>query len=84
MTYNQAASLSIGDVVDIASRRSSKDTGDALRSTYDFIKKHYNEYVKLLGGTVGIGSCAAIKQGHKIYTISDNIPLLHFLTGKHL
>ena len=41
----------------------------------------YNQYVRLSGGTTSIGVCSAL-QGRRIYTISDDIPLLHFLSGK--
>ena len=42
----------------------------------------YNQYVRLSGGTTSIGACSALRQGKKIYPISDDIPLLHFLSGK--
>ena len=42
----------------------------------------YNQYVRLSGGTTSTGACSALQQGKKIYTISDDIPLLHFLSGK--
>ena len=41
----------------------------------------YNSYVELIGGAIGVGACAAVRQGNKIYTIADDIPLLHFLSG---
>ena len=44
----------------------------------------YNKYVELIGGAIGVGACAAVRQGNKIYTIDDDIPLLHFLTGQWL
>jgi len=42
----------------------------------------YNKYVELLGGAIGAGACAALRQGNKVYTIADDIPLLHFLSGR--
>ena len=42
----------------------------------------YNQYVRLSGGTTSTGACSALRRGKKIYTISDDIPLLHFLSGK--
>ena len=42
----------------------------------------YNQYVELIGGAIGAEAYAALRQGNKIYTIDDNIPLLHFLSGK--
>ena len=41
----------------------------------------YNTYVELIGGAIGVGACAAVRRGNKIYTIDDDIPLLHFLSG---
>ena len=46
-----------------------------------YISGGYNNYVKLVGGGIGIESCAAVRQGNKIYVIDDDIPLLHFLSG---
>ena len=40
--------------------------------------------MELIGGAIGVGACAAVKQGNKIYTIRDDIPLLHFLSGQIL
>ena len=42
----------------------------------------YNQYVELIGGVIGAGACAALRQGNKIQTITDDTPLLHFLSGK--
>ena len=44
----------------------------------------YNKYVELIGGAIGVEAYAAVRQGNKIYTIDDDIPLLHFLTGQWL
>ena len=38
--------------------------------------------MKLIGGTIGAGACAALRQENKIDTIDDDTPLLHFLSGK--
>ena len=42
----------------------------------------YNQYVKLIGGVLGAGPCAALQQGNEIHTIADDTPLLHLLSGK--
>ena len=42
----------------------------------------YNQYVELIGGAIGAGACAALQQGNKIDTITDDTSLLHFLSGK--
>ena len=42
----------------------------------------YNQYVELIGGNIGAGACAALRQENKIHFIADEIPLLHFLSGK--
>ena len=44
----------------------------------------YNQYVRLSGGTTSTGACSALRQGKKIYTISDDTPLLHFLSGEQM
>ena len=40
----------------------------------------YKQYLKLSGGTIGVGACTTIRQW-KIYNIDDDTPLLHFLSG---
>ena len=42
----------------------------------------YNQYVELIGGAIGAGACAALRQENKIDAITDDTPLLHFLSGK--
>ena len=81
ITFEKAASLPIRRVVDLAARRYSKDMGDYLCELYERVKSGYNKYVEVIGGAIGAGACAAVKRGEKIYVISDEIPLLHFLTG---
>ena len=71
--------MSIQRVVQVVSKKyGSQD----ILALYERVKKGYNEYVDLIGGVIGAGACAALKQGNKIFTIEDDIPLLHFLTGK--
>ena len=82
ITFEKAASIPIGRVIELAERRYSKVMGDHLHKLYECVKTGYNKYVELIGGAIGAGACAAVKRGEKIYTISDEIPLLHFLTGK--
>ena len=40
----------------------------------------YNTYVKAIGGAIGVGACANVKRGNKLYTIEDDYPLLYFLS----
>ena len=82
MTYEKATTLPIRRVVELATKRYNKDMGDHLVRLYDFLKVNYNKYVELIGGAIGAGACAAVKRGDKVYTIADDIPLLHFLTGE--
>lgn len=84
VTYEKAVSLRIGQVIRKALVRYDKEMREHLASLYSFIKTNYNKYTKLLGGTVGTGICAAVKRGDKPYMISDDVPLLRFLTGKNI
>ena len=83
ITFEKAASLPIGRVVDLAAKRYSKDMCEHIHELYEHVKNEYNKYVEVIGGAIGAGACAAVKRGEKVYTISDEIPLLHFLTGKY-
>lgn len=42
--------------------------------------EQYNNYVELVGGAIGQGACAAVRRGNRMYTIADDIPLIHFLS----
>ena len=88
VTYEKAATLPLHHVMELIKKRYSKDVSDRLEKTYKFVRSEYNNYIKMLGGTINAGTCAAVQQGHKVYTINDEVPLLHFLTGeqqdKHL
>ena len=41
----------------------------------------YNAYVEAIGHAIGAGACVAVRRGNKVYTIADDMPLLHFLSG---
>lgn len=81
VTYERTATLSINKVVRLAAKRYGTPMGDYILNLYERVKKGYNDYVDLIGGAIGAGACAAIKKGNRVYTIADDIPLLHFLTG---
>ena len=82
ITYKRASNLTIGHVIKLAKQNSSKDYGGHLWDLYKRVEHHYNTYVELIGGAIGAGACAAVRQGNKIFTIADDIPLLHFLSGE--
>ena len=83
ITYDRTTTVSILRVVQLAAKRYGSPMGDYILAMYDRVKKGYNGYVEMIGGAIGAGACAALKQGNKIYTIADDVPLLHFLTGEH-
>ena len=82
LTYDQASSITIGQVISLAERNLGCEMGEHIRSLYEKVKLNYNHYVELIGGAIGAGACAAVRQGNRIFTIADDIPLLHFLTGE--
>ena len=44
----------------------------------------YAEYVDLVGGAIGMGACAALRRGNKIFVIDDDTPLIHFLSDSEV
>ena len=42
----------------------------------------YNLYMELIGGAIGMKAYAELRQGNKVFTIADDSPLLHFLSGE--
>lgn len=68
LTHDQASSITIGRVIELAEGNLDKDSGKHIRKLYEEVKEACNRYVELMG------------TAHD-YTISDDIPILHFLTG---
>ena len=81
ITYERASSVTIGYIVRQAVKNSNKEYGQHILELYEQVKRHYNIYVELIGGAIGAEACAAVRQGSKIFTIADDIPVLHFLSG---
>ena len=42
----------------------------------------YNAYVKAIGHAIGAGAYVPPHYENKVYTIADDMPLLHFLSGE--
>ncbi len=74
--------MTILHVVQLAAKRYGSPMGEYITALYERVKRGYNDYVELIGGAIGAGACAALKQGNRIYTIADDVPILHFLTGE--
>jgi len=83
VSYDRAANLTIGQVVKLARENSSREFGQHLYDLYKRVEHHYNTYVELIGGAIGAGACALVRQGNKIFTMADDMPILHFLSGGH-
>lgn len=81
VTRQDASTITIGRVVELAESNSSKKLGRHIRDLYEKVKQGYNQYVQLIGGAIGAGACVAVRRGNKIYTITDDMPLLYFLSG---
>ena len=81
ITYERASSVTIGYIVRQAAKNASKEYGQHILDLYEKVKLYYNIYVELIGGAIGVEACAAVRQGNKIFTIADDIPILHFLSG---
>eukprot|EP00731_Ephydatia_muelleri_P026790 Em0018g890a len=80
VSYDKATELKIGQVVERAVERYSKDFGKHVKELYEMVKVGYNAYVETIGHAIGAGACVAVRRGNKLYTIADDMPLLHFLS----
>ena len=80
ITYKDASCISIGKVIKL-SEENSKALAIHIKDLYERVMQKYNKYVELIGGAIGAGACAAVRRRNKIFTISDEIPILHFLSG---
>lgn len=81
LTYDEASSIAIGQIIELAERNSSREIGKHLRTLYERMTEKYNKYIELNEGIIGAGACAAVHRDNPISTIKDSVPLLHFLTG---
>lgn len=77
LTIKRASAITIGRVVELVERKKGK----YIRKLYNTVKEQYNKYVDLIGGAIGAGACAAMHRENKITKITDDIPILHFLSG---
>ena len=70
LTHEQASHFTIGQLITQAEKKLNKQSKQHIRDTYNKVKQEYNEYVQLRAGATGPTA-----------TISDNMPLVDFLTG---
>ena len=76
LTRDHASSITIGQVIDFAEKKLGKEQGKHIRKLYDRVKLNYNQYIELTGGAIGIKPYAT----SRVNNISDDLPLLNFLT----
>jgi hypothetical protein len=80
ISYQRACEVTIGYIIERVTRKYSTDMKNHWKQLFSRVKEGYNEYVDLIGKSIGIGACAAVQRGNAIYTIEDHTPLLHFLS----
>lgn len=81
LTFERASTIAIGRVISLVEEKKGKELGKHMRSLYERVKKHFNIYVDLIGGAIGAGACAAMHHENEITKISNDVPILHFLSG---
>lgn len=82
LTFERASTICIGRVISLIEKNRGPDLGKHIRSLYESVKEKFNHYVDLIGGAIGAGACAAVHRENEITKISDEVPILHFLSGK--
>ena len=82
LTPKQARSITIGQVIKLAEKNLSKEFGKKIRSLYDRVKLGYNQYLELVGGAMGAWGHTQVQGRSRMLRITDNMPLIHFLTGE--
>ena len=82
LTFERASTITVGKVISLIEKKKGRDLGKYMRSLYERVKVNFNLYVELIGGVIGAGACAAMHQENEITKISDDVPILHFLSGK--
>ena len=82
LTSERASTISIGRVISLIEEKKGREFGKHMRSLYERVKDRFNRYVNLIRGVIGTGACAAMHRENEIIKISDDVPILHFLSGK--
>ncbi len=82
ISYEHATSLTIGQVIKNATQTYTKKYAEYILHLYTELKERYNLYVKEIGTVIGAGACLTVHTENQISAIHDDIPLLHFLSGK--
>lgn len=72
LTHEKASDLTIGQVVKLAEENLEKESGKHIRNLYEEVKASYNHYVRMM------------ESAARDCKVSDDIPVVHFLTGKHV
>ena len=76
LTYEEASSITIGQVVSFARKKLNKQDGEHIWNLYQKVKSACNQYIKFVGGTISASKLNI--------SVSDDTPVLHFLTGNML
>lgn len=84
LTIKKASTITIGRVVSLVEKKKGKELGKHIRDLYNRVKEQYNRYVDLIGGAIGAGACAAMHRENQITKITDDVPILHFLSGSYV
>lgn len=83
LTFERASTITIGQLLTIVERKKGKE-GKHIIELYKRVMEQYNYYVDLIGGAIGAGACAAMHRDNQITKITDDVPILHFLSGSLL
>ena len=78
LTRVEATELTIEQIINLAKANLSKESGGKIYDLYNRVMRGYNKYVKLIEERIGVGPCG---DQHKIYPISNDTKLIHFLSG---
>jgi hypothetical protein len=81
LSFERASTITIGRVITLIEKKRGRELGKHMRSLYERVKDQYNRYVDLIGGAIGAGACAAMHRDNQITKITDDVPILHFLSG---
>jgi hypothetical protein len=79
--YEVAQTLSVGQLMRSACERYPSEAA-RLKELFARMKENFNQYIKLHGGVLGAGGCHRRRHDEVITAISDETPVINFLSTK--
>eukprot|EP00117_Sycon_ciliatum_P002930 scpid215/ scgid3933/ E3 ubiquitin-protein ligase RNF213 len=80
VTFEQATTVTVGQVLERLSQRYSKSAAQHINQLFERLSGRFNAYVDFCGGVIGHGGCATVSRENKLHQLSASTVLLSLLS----